>query len=165
MTGLSVRINSQLHDLRPRRQVRPRGPNCHPINGINPVQLSYQSPWQNGIAERRVSSCPHHLLDQVIALNEQHLKRLLADYVRYYHEDRTHLGFGQTDSESSDLFVHSWSGDRKAETRRPASSLRTGSLTQSGHNQCPFYARRSQDRAPRSRTRARVVTLRRTADD
>jgi hypothetical protein len=25
-------------------------------------------------------------------LNERHLKRLLSDYVCYYHEDRTHLG-------------------------------------------------------------------------
>jgi hypothetical protein len=25
-------------------------------------------------------------------LNERHLKRLVAEYVRYYHEDRTHLG-------------------------------------------------------------------------
>jgi hypothetical protein len=25
-------------------------------------------------------------------MNERHLKRLMAEYVRYYHEDRTHLG-------------------------------------------------------------------------
>jgi hypothetical protein len=25
-------------------------------------------------------------------LGERHLKRLLADYVRYFHQDRTHLG-------------------------------------------------------------------------
>jgi hypothetical protein len=30
------------------------------------------------------------LLDHVIVLNERHLKRLMAEYVRYYHEDRTH---------------------------------------------------------------------------
>jgi putative transposase len=29
--------------------------------------------------------------DTVIVLNERHLKRLMTDYVRYYHEDRTHL--------------------------------------------------------------------------
>ena len=33
-----------------------------------------------------------NLLDQIIALNERHLKRLLCEYVRYHHEDRTHLG-------------------------------------------------------------------------
>lgn len=59
---------------------------------IAPIQTSYQSPWQNGIAERWVESCRLDLLDHVIPINEQHLKRLLSDYVRYYHDDRTHLG-------------------------------------------------------------------------
>jgi transposase InsO family protein len=59
---------------------------------IRPVRTSFESPWQNGVAERWVESCRHDLLDHIIAVNESHLKRLLSDYVRYYHEDRTHLG-------------------------------------------------------------------------
>jgi len=43
------------------------------------------------VAERWVQNCRHDLLDHIIAVNERHLKRLLSDYVRYYHEDRTHL--------------------------------------------------------------------------
>src|SRR3989442_2427605 len=62
---------------------------------IDPVRTSFQSPWQNGIAERWVGSCRHDLLDHVIALNWRHRKRLLSEYVRYYHEDRTHLGLGK----------------------------------------------------------------------
>jgi hypothetical protein len=31
----------------------------------------------------------------VIAVNERHLRRLLFEYVRHYHEDRTHLGLGK----------------------------------------------------------------------
>jgi len=50
---------------------------------------------QNGVAERWVESCRHDLLDHVIAFNEAHLKRLLSDYVGYYHDDRTHLGLGK----------------------------------------------------------------------
>jgi len=46
----------------------------------------------NGIAERWVGSCRRDLLDHLVALNEHHLKRLLSEYVRYHHEDRTHLG-------------------------------------------------------------------------
>jgi transposase InsO family protein len=61
---------------------------------ITPIQTSFQSPWQNGVAERWVGSCRRELLDHVIALNERHLKRLLSDYVRYYH-DRTHLGLNK----------------------------------------------------------------------
>jgi transposase InsO family protein len=56
------------------------------------VRTSIQSPWQNGIAERWVSSCRRELLDQIIPLNERHLKRLLREFISYYHDDRTHLG-------------------------------------------------------------------------
>ncbi len=59
--------------------------------GLLPAKTSFRSPWQNGIAERWVGSCRRELLDHVIALNEKHLKRLLLEYIRYYHEDRTHL--------------------------------------------------------------------------
>jgi putative transposase len=59
---------------------------------IIPKRTSFRSPWQNGIAERWVESCRRDLLDHIIALNERHLKRLLSDYIRYHHEDRTHLG-------------------------------------------------------------------------
>jgi putative transposase len=62
---------------------------------INAVRTSFESPWQNGIAERWVGSCRRELLDHVIALNERHLKRLLAEYVSYHHEDRTHLGLSK----------------------------------------------------------------------
>ena len=62
---------------------------------IKPVRTCFESPWQNGVAERWVESCRHDLLDHIIAVNERHLKRLLTDYVRYYHEDRTHLGLGK----------------------------------------------------------------------
>src|ERR1700694_1621288 len=46
---------------------------------IGCVQTSIQSPWQNGVAERWVGSCRHDLLDQIIPLNERHLKRLVSD--------------------------------------------------------------------------------------
>ncbi len=60
--------------------------------GLKAVRTSFRSPWQNGVAERWVGSCRRDLLDQVIPLNERHLKRLLSEYVQYYHLDRTHLG-------------------------------------------------------------------------
>src|SRR4029077_9350620 len=58
---------------------------------ISPLRSSMACPWQNGVAERWVGSCRRELLDQVIPLNERHLKRLLLQYVTYYHDDRTHL--------------------------------------------------------------------------
>ncbi|SPE28395.1 Integrase, catalytic region [Candidatus Sulfotelmatomonas gaucii] len=62
--------------------------------GVQPIRIAVRSPWQNGVAERFVGSCRRDLLDHVIALNAWHLKRLMAEYVRYYHDDRTHLGLG-----------------------------------------------------------------------
>ena len=58
-------------------------------NGMEPVRTAFRSPWQNGIAERWVGSVRRDLLDHVIFLNQRHLRRLLKEYVRYYHEDRT----------------------------------------------------------------------------
>jgi transposase InsO family protein len=62
---------------------------------ITGVRTAIRSPWQNGVAERWVESCRRDLLDHVIAVNERHLKRLLADYIRHYHDDRTHLGLNK----------------------------------------------------------------------
>jgi putative transposase len=58
--------------------------------GLKPKRTSVQAPWQNGIAERWVGSCRREILDHVIALNEQHLRRLIRDYVNYHHDDRIH---------------------------------------------------------------------------
>ena len=51
--------------------------------------------FSNGVAERWVGSVRRELLDHVVVLNRRHLRRLLNDYVRYYHEDRTHLGLAK----------------------------------------------------------------------
>jgi putative transposase len=79
--------------------------------GMIPLRTSFESPWQNGIAERWVESCRRDLLDRVIAVNERHLKWLLSEYVSYYHEDRTRLGLtkgtpaGRTSSASAGRVV------------------------------------------------------------
>jgi hypothetical protein len=44
---------------------------------MDPLRTSFESPWQNGVAERWVKSCRGDLLDHTIPLNERHLKRLL----------------------------------------------------------------------------------------
>jgi len=59
---------------------------------MKPKRISPASPWQNGVAERWVGSCRRDLLDHVVVFNEAHLRRLVKDYVSYYHTDRTHDG-------------------------------------------------------------------------
>ncbi len=34
-------------------------------------------------------------MDHVIVVNERHLKRLVNEYIHYYHEDRTHLALAK----------------------------------------------------------------------
>ena len=41
--------------------------------GVEPKRTAFQSPWQNGVAERWVGSCRREILDHVVVLNEQHL--------------------------------------------------------------------------------------------
>jgi putative transposase len=59
-------------------------------SGVKPKRIGYRCPWQNGIAERWIGSCRRELLDHVVVLNESHLRRLVRDYISYYHEDRIH---------------------------------------------------------------------------
>ena len=45
--------------------------------------------------ERWIGTCRRELLDHVIVLNEEHLRRLLREFLDYYHDDRTHLSLGK----------------------------------------------------------------------
>jgi hypothetical protein len=62
---------------------------------MEPARTSYQSPWQNGVAERFVGTVRRELLDHAIVLNERHLRQLIESFVTYYNEDRTHIGVGK----------------------------------------------------------------------
>lgn len=80
--------------------------------GSQPMRTAFRSPWQNGVAERWVGSCRRDLLEHVIVLNERHLKRLMAEYVRYYHEDRTHLGLAKDTPEHRPIATGSGVGGK-----------------------------------------------------
>jgi putative transposase len=73
-------------DTAPRFVVRDRDS----IYGENVI--SYQSPWQNGYVERVIGSIRRECLDHMVVFGERHLRRVLKDYLAYYHESRTHLG-------------------------------------------------------------------------
>ena len=58
---------------------------------IQEVLIAPRSPWQNPYAERVIGSIRRECLDHVIVLNENHLRRVLAEYVEYYNSVRPHL--------------------------------------------------------------------------
>jgi putative transposase len=59
--------------------------------GIEPILSAPRSPWQNPFVERLIGTLRRDCLDHVIALNERQLKRVIARYLDYYHDWRTHL--------------------------------------------------------------------------
>ena len=63
--------------------------------GIKPKVTSYKSPWQNGVAERLVKSIRNELLNNVVVFSEDHLRRLMREYVGYYNKDRCHLSLNR----------------------------------------------------------------------
>ena len=89
-------------------------------SGLKQVRTSMRSPWQNGIAERWVGNCRRELLDHVIAFNEAHLRRMVRNYISYYHEDRTHNGL-----------LKELPGQRSVE-RRPSEHARLVALPRAG---------------------------------
>ena len=59
--------------------------------GIDEVLIAPRSPWQNPYAERVIGSIRRECLDHVIIFGEEHLRRILREYVRYYNGSRPHL--------------------------------------------------------------------------
>jgi len=64
------------------------------VLGIEEVNTAPKSPWQNPYCERVIGSIRRECLDHIIPLNEAHLRRVLSEYLAYYHESRTHLSLG-----------------------------------------------------------------------
>ena len=63
--------------------------------GINEVLIAPRSPWQNPYVERLIGTLRRELLDHVVVLDENHLRRVLARYLKYYHGWRCHNSLEQ----------------------------------------------------------------------
>ncbi len=68
--------------------------------GIEEVATAPRSPWQNPFCERVIGSIRRDCLDHVIVLNERHLRRILREYIDYYHPCRTHLSLNKDPPET-----------------------------------------------------------------
>jgi putative transposase len=67
--------------------------------GIREVKTAPRSPWQNPYVERLIGTLRRECLDHMVVLNETHLRRLLREYLAYYHSVRTHLSLGKDSPE------------------------------------------------------------------
>lgn len=62
---------------------------------IQEVFTAARSPWQNAYVERVIGSIRRECLDHMIVFGVAGLQRVLADYVAYYMNTRTHLSLGK----------------------------------------------------------------------
>jgi len=63
--------------------------------GLAIVLTPYRNPTANAYAERWVRSARAECLDHLLIVGEDHLRRVLAEYVAHYNEARPHQGLDQ----------------------------------------------------------------------
>ena len=62
--------------------------------GIDAIATPVRSPCANAIAERVIGTLRRECTDHLIVLNEQHLRSVLSEFVRYYNRNRPHRSLG-----------------------------------------------------------------------
>jgi transposase InsO family protein len=55
----------------------------------------YRAPNANAFAERPVRTVREECLNQILILNDTHLRRVLKEFIDYYHHARPHQGLNQ----------------------------------------------------------------------
>src|SRR2546425_9120809 len=58
------------------------------------VAAPIYAPKANAIAERVLGTLRRECLDQLIVLDEQHLRSVLTEFVQYYNQERPHRTLG-----------------------------------------------------------------------
>jgi putative transposase len=75
---------------------------------IHEVTIAPRAPWQNPYVERLIGTLRRDCLDHIIVLNENHLRRVLCDYLVYYHTTRTHLALAKDPPEPRPVERPDW---------------------------------------------------------
>jgi hypothetical protein len=63
--------------------------------GIKIIKTPVRAPNGNAYAERWVRTIREECLDQIVILNQRHLKNVIKEYETYYNEARPHQGINQ----------------------------------------------------------------------
>ena len=60
--------------------------------GVESIRIPAQSPNCNAFVERFHGSFKREVADRMIFLGEEHLCRVVGEYLEYYHRERNHQG-------------------------------------------------------------------------
>jgi putative transposase len=63
--------------------------------GIEIVRTPYRAPKANAFAERWIRSAREECLDRLLILGEEHLRRVMREFIEYYNRARPHQGIEQ----------------------------------------------------------------------
>jgi hypothetical protein len=98
---------------------------------IHEVVTAPRSPGQNAYVERLIGSIRRECLDHMIILSIAGLQRVLADYIEYYMNTRTHLSLGKDTRVTTHHATlrrrhrRDFAGQRAASPLRPRSGVAT----------------------------------------
>ena len=67
------------------------------------MKTAPRSPWQNPFVERLIGTLGRDCIDHVIVVGENHLRRIVRDYLVYYHGSRTHLALDKDSPEPREV--------------------------------------------------------------
>jgi len=72
-------------------------------SGIKELKTPYRTPQANGVCERFMGSLRRECLDHTLIYHDQHLRRVVNEYIAYFNQERPHQGLGQGIPDSCDL--------------------------------------------------------------